>query len=72
MTGSPLLLYDPLQVWSGTFSNPALASALAGVLSCIEINVMAGLLDEAGKPHASRRWLSRHLEECLTPERHLN
>ncbi|MCP2242516.1 MULTISPECIES: hypothetical protein [Lentzea] len=72
MTSSPMLLYDPLQVWSQVFSNPTLAAALADVFSCIEINVMAGLLDEAGEPHASRRWLSRHLADCLTPERHLN
>jgi hypothetical protein len=61
--------YDPVTVFTEVFADGWLAGDLAEVLTCSDVNVLAGLL-ESRNPTAAEVWLDVHREHCSTPYLH--
>lgn len=62
--------YDPVWTFVGVFADDLVADHIGGLLTCGEVNVLAGLLESCGQRPAAGRWLSVHRAVCDAPDRH--
>jgi hypothetical protein len=64
------LVYDPVETFARVFADVHLTTHLAGLLTCREVNVLAGLLHHCGHHHAAQGWLAIHRRDCAFPQHH--
>lgn len=62
--------YDPGEILAEVFDDGMLADDVAGFLTCIEVNVLAGFLDAVGRHDGAEDWLQCHRAGCPTPHLH--
>jgi hypothetical protein len=58
------LFYDPVKTFVDVFSDSLLACHVGELLTCGEVNVLAGLLAARGHHDAADHWLAEHKAEC--------
>ncbi|MGM1060610.1 hypothetical protein [Saccharothrix sp. Mg75] len=65
------VVYDPVGTFGQVFAGPMLAEHLGAQLTCIEVNVLAGVLEFSLHDRAAAtRWLTAHGEHCAEPALH--
>lgn len=69
--GTDDMVYDPVQTFSQVFADRMLIEHLGAQLTCIEVNVLAGLLEFALHDRTpAMQWLEVHSEHCDEPDLH--
>lgn len=58
------IVYDPLLLFLEVFTDPALIADLGVAYTCLEVNVLAGLLEYLDRREDAAAWLAQHRTEC--------
>ncbi|ASR39977.1 hypothetical protein BAY61_32370 (plasmid) [Prauserella marina] len=64
------LFYDPVKTFVDVFSDSLLACHVGDLLTCGEVNVLAGLLADRRHHVAAEHWLAQHKTACDDPHIH--